>query len=215
MPNGFNQSEYWIDRHKRLVGDPRSVGHLGASIEQNHAGEAALMRTVAEAAVLLQPARTVLDVGCGYGRVAKCFTDNGYDYLGVDISPEAVRQARERNDAAARFVVGNLATWDTHDRFDLVTIFYVLVHFVDENSWRSLLERALSWVAPGGALLLADHFPSERQAPVVHVVSRPFATYEAVFATQGFVVDDDFAGRLIGMSAPTSPAKHFRLARRL
>ena len=31
----FDQETYWIKRHKRLSGDPRSVGNLGKSLEQN------------------------------------------------------------------------------------------------------------------------------------------------------------------------------------
>jgi len=43
-----------------------------------------------------------LDVGCGPGRFAAELARRGKDALGVDISPEAVRQARRRGAAAVR-----------------------------------------------------------------------------------------------------------------
>lgn len=36
---------------------------------------------------------SVVDVGCGYGRLSAAFDD----YIGVDISPRSLRAARERN----------------------------------------------------------------------------------------------------------------------
>jgi SAM-dependent methyltransferase len=43
---------------------------------------------------------TTLDVGCGPGRLAAELARRGQDALGVDISPEAVRQTRRRGAAA-------------------------------------------------------------------------------------------------------------------
>jgi SAM-dependent methyltransferase len=43
-----------------------------------------------------------LDVGCGPGRLAAELARRGQDALGVDISPEAVRQTRRRGAAAVR-----------------------------------------------------------------------------------------------------------------
>jgi len=36
----------------------------------------------------------VLDIGCGLGEIAAWFAQRGYDALGVDIAPSAVRQAK-------------------------------------------------------------------------------------------------------------------------
>jgi hypothetical protein len=32
---GFDQNAYWIARHARLKDDPRSIDHLGKSLEEN------------------------------------------------------------------------------------------------------------------------------------------------------------------------------------
>ena len=43
-----------------------------------------------------------IDIGCGPGRLTAALTATGYPALGVDISAEAVRQARRRGAAALR-----------------------------------------------------------------------------------------------------------------
>ncbi len=42
----------------------------------------------------LPPSGKVLDIGCGLGEIAAWFAQRGYDALGVDIAPSAVRQAQ-------------------------------------------------------------------------------------------------------------------------
>jgi SAM-dependent methyltransferase len=210
----FDQSQYWVDRHQRLPGDPRSVGNLGRSLEENQQSEVLVREVVERATRLLSPARTALDLGCGYGRVSQCFTDKGYHYLGVDVSPDAIQFARKHN-PAAEFQVGDLSKWTTDRRFDVVCVLYVFIHFVADAEWLSLLERALSWVAPAGALLMADEFPKERELTGLHVVSRPLQEYEAILELHGFRFDEAFREQLIGSGDQLlRHARPFRLARR-
>jgi len=210
----FDQSKYWVERHQRLPSDPRSVGNMGRSLEENQRSELLVREVVDRAARLLAAARTALDLGCGYGRVSRCFTDQGYRYLGVDVSPDAIQHAKEHN-PAAEFQVGDLSKWTTDRRFDVVCVLYVFIHFVDDAEWLSLLERALSWVAPAGALLMADEFPKEREATRLHVVSRPLKAYDVILEVHGFQFDHAFREQLIGSGNEILPqARPFRLARR-
>lgn len=43
----------------------------------------------------VQPELTLLDVGCGTGRLGRRLCDGGWAVTGVDINPEAIRRARE------------------------------------------------------------------------------------------------------------------------
>lgn len=211
MGDEFDQAQYWLDRHKRLEGDPRSVGHLGRSVERNKRSEQVVASAVSRAAKLLRPRKTVIDVGCGYGRVSRSFTENGYDYLGVDVSPVAVRQAKENN-PNADFLICDLSNWSTSRTFDVVSVLYVFVHFVDDVAWNSIVDRCLQWVAPEGVLLFADNFPEQR-VDNRHFVGRPLAEYERIFNRVGFFVDDAFVDAL--KDGDTVGAEHFRLARRI
>ncbi len=48
----------------------------------------------------VQPGKSVLEIGCGLGTNAVWLAQQGYHYHGVDISEEAVRQAREQTHKA-------------------------------------------------------------------------------------------------------------------
>lgn len=209
----FDQSSYWRERHSRLVGDPRSVGNLGRSVAENLEAEQRMRRVVDRAARLLRPAVSVLDVGCGYGRIADCFARQGYDYYGIDVAAGAVAEGKRRAPEGT-FIVGDLAAWDTDRQFDVVCALYVFVHFVDDHAWESIVTRAAKWVAPGGALLVADHFPSEREPAGQHVVARPLSDYWPLLRER-FRVDGDFQAKLIGAGADRLPnGRHFYLFRR-
>ena len=48
---------------------------------------------------------TVLDLGCGHGRLLQLLEPHFDDYTGIDISSEAINSARHLNIAGAHFVV--------------------------------------------------------------------------------------------------------------
>lgn len=72
----------------------------------------------------IRPGRA-LDLGCGTGREVIYLAQQGFDATGVDISPTAIRMAREAADAAgvdARFVVDDLTKMSQLEGpFDLLT----------------------------------------------------------------------------------------------
>lgn len=212
---GFDQSKYWIDRHDRLQGDPRSVGNLARSVEENLAGEQELQGLVTQAGELLSPLtanKSVLDLGCGYGRIAPQWIGTGFAYTGVDISPVAVEAARERA-SQGRFLCADLLSWQPDEKYGVVSVLYVLVHFVDDTKWRRFLQNALAAIDEGGFFIFADHFPAKLERPAAHVAARPLSDYQAELASLGFALDADLQGRLIARS-PVPAARHFQFARR-
>jgi SAM-dependent methyltransferase len=192
----FDQARYWIDRHDELVGDPRSVGNKARSIQESIEVERRLVQTAGVFADMLDGPKSILDLGCGYGRIAGAFLEHGYDYLGVDVSPAAVGQARESH-PRGRFEVGDLRTWTSDLRFGVVSALYVMVHFVEDSEWRAMVTRALDWVAPSGALLLADNFADETVRAAPHVMLRPMSSYVELLGSHGFEFDRDFRDRFL------------------
>ena len=72
---------------------------------------------------------SVLDVGCGFGRVGAALIRHypHIAYTGVDVSPDMLTVARERL-PGAEFIEADLATWDDDRRWDLVVAVSTLGH---------------------------------------------------------------------------------------
>ena len=192
----FNQDAYWIELHENYRGDPRSVGNMGASVEDNLKGESRFIAAVNWAANDLRPYKTVLDIGCGYGRVASCFCEAGYDYTGVDVAPAAIEAARKR-EPKGHFVLGSALEIDFEKQFDLICVLYVFVHFVDDGDWLALVRRLSGQLTQGASLLLADQFPETELRPSEHVCQRPLSRYETVLKASGLNRDGGFKERLV------------------
>jgi SAM-dependent methyltransferase len=105
----------------------------------------------------LTQTRSVLDFGCGCGRVTRYFHEFDGDVAGSDISDEAIAWCRESL-GFGRFETNGLApplAFDD-DSFDLVYALSVFTHLTGDLqlAWRDELRRVLQ---PGGMLLITTH----------------------------------------------------------
>lgn len=83
--------------------------------------------------------RRVLDVGCGPGTNAPHF--KGMEYLGLDINPEYVAQARRRY--GMRFEVADVTRYEVHDQpFDFILVNSFFHHVADIDADRILTHLA-------------------------------------------------------------------------
>lgn len=210
----FDQDTYWIQRHERLKNDPRSVGNLSKTLEQNIAAEKRIQHWVGCAARVLKPHASVLDVGCGYGRIASMFCNEGYEYTGIDVSSVAVEAAR-KIEPRGSYIVGSALDTDFDCKFDLVSVLYVFVHFVNDDDWRRLISKLVGTLTNNGGLLFADSFPPKMLTPVPHVVQRPLSLYENVFKTFDMGLDSSFRLRLAASLGTDANLPPVYLARRL
>jgi SAM-dependent methyltransferase len=107
--------------------------------------------------VPLEGVSSVLDFGCGCGRVTRYWADFEGAVCGSDLDRDAVEWCRD-NLAFAAFVDNALAPPLVFDNesFDLVYALSVFTHLTEELqlSWRDELRRVLR---PGGRLLLTTH----------------------------------------------------------
>ncbi|WP_308819068.1 class I SAM-dependent methyltransferase [Pseudonocardia alni] len=97
---------------------------------------------------------TVLDPGCGTGEHTILLARLGYDVLGADASPTAVRRARERAAAAgvdARFVVADALAPDGLGPFDTV-VDSALFHLFDPGDQARYARALAGVVRPGGVV---------------------------------------------------------------
>jgi SAM-dependent methyltransferase len=107
--------------------------------------------------VALDEVQSVLDFGCGCGRVTRYFNDFAGDVAGSDVSAPAIAWCRD-NLPFARFEENGLAPPLAFDdeSFDLVYALSVFTHLTADLqlAWRDELRRVLR---PGGRLLITTH----------------------------------------------------------
>jgi len=105
----------------------------------------------------LQPGHSLVDVGCGSGRLAKALAPYLAEgrYLGTDIVHELLDYARNGCPAAWRFeLVEELRIPAADDTADFASFFSVLTHLLHEESYCYLLE-ARRVVKPGGKIVFS------------------------------------------------------------
>lgn len=129
----------------------------------------------AEAPLLVRPGSRAVVVGCGLGDDVVELAERGYDVLGFDIAPTAVRWASLRHPQhAARFVQADLLSLPARmqRRFDLVIEVYTIQSM--PPGLRQTAARALaSLLAPRGVLLAVCRGRTQ-QEPLEQVIGPPW-----------------------------------------
>ncbi len=100
----------------------------------------------------------VLDVGCGQGRDALFIARLGHSVVGVDISPNGIRDltnAAAKEGLAVKGVVADIANYTPEGTFDVVLIDRTL-HMLEQSARLAVLEALLDHVATDGRVLIAD-----------------------------------------------------------
>jgi SAM-dependent methyltransferase len=102
---------------------------------------------------------TVLDAGCGTGRVAIELAARGVDAVGLDLDAEMLAAARAKA-PTLEWVLGDLVTHDLGRTFDLVALPGNVMVFVPDDQRQAALANLARHVRPGG--LLVAGFQLER-----------------------------------------------------
>ena len=93
---------------------------------------------------IVPPFTSVLELGCGFGRITKLIISNFSDiqtYTAVDLSPHQIQNAREylisgtKNKVASdgievEFIVSDIKSFQTNRKYDLVISVEVLLHIL-------------------------------------------------------------------------------------
>jgi ubiquinone/menaquinone biosynthesis C-methylase UbiE len=111
---------------------------------------------LAEFARRVSPGRTVLDLGCGPGRVTRFLHEQGLDTIGVDLAPEMIEIARSSNPDLL-FTVASMAALPYADAsFAGLVAMYSIIH-IPRAEQPVVFRELLRVLEPGGRILLAYH----------------------------------------------------------
>ena len=140
MPDRWQQSDV-----PRGAAYDRRFEELAASGMDMH-GEAALVDSYGPG--------SVLDAGCGTGRVAMELSRRGHPVVGVDVD-EAMLGAAHAKAPALAWVRGDLAdpALDFGRTFDVVVMAGNVLIFVPDGTEARVIANAARWLVPGGLLV--------------------------------------------------------------
>jgi len=99
----------------------------------------------------------VLEIGCGAGSFARALAARSNHVLGIDLSPEMIRLAREKSKHIANleFQVADICDWEVEpEEFDCIASIATLHHL----QFREVLLKMKAALKPGGVLLILDLF---------------------------------------------------------
>jgi SAM-dependent methyltransferase len=91
----------------------------------------------------------MLDVGCAAGYILKGFADEGWTATGVEPNAKMAKQGRD--ELSLDIHTASLESFETAERFDLVSMIQVAAHFYDPQL---AFSRAIELLAADGCLLI-------------------------------------------------------------
>ena len=95
---------------------------------------------------------SVLDAGCGTGRVARELARRGIEVVGVDIDPSMIATAR-RSAPGLHWLIDDLTRLDLHRRFDVVVLAGNVPLFTPKGTQAALIAGCARHLEPGGSLV--------------------------------------------------------------
>jgi SAM-dependent methyltransferase len=135
----------WLEERHNTDGDAYDAPYAArAAAGENIHGEADLVESFGP--------RTVLDAGCGTGRVAIELARRGCSVVGVDIDPQMLATAR-RKAPDLEWHQADLATVDLGRQFDLILMAGNVMIFLAPGTEGAVLHNMARHLAPGGVLV--------------------------------------------------------------
>ena len=129
------------------------------------------------------PAGSILDAGCGTGRVAIELDRRGYDVVGTDLDPGMLDTAREKA-PHVDWMLGDLVDVDLGRTFDLIAMPGNVMIFVAPGTEASVLQNLADHLEPGGLLVAGFQLGPDKLALV---------DYDAHATAAGLTLVDRFA----------------------
>ena len=112
----------------------------------------------------IEPHSSILELGCGTGRITRPLLALGHQVVAVDESPDMVARVTETETICS--TIGDLRL---DRRFDVVLMMSYLINVADDEERLRLLRSCAHHVRPGGAVLLQQQVPGMLRGPTVMV----------------------------------------------
>ncbi|MER9420694.1 class I SAM-dependent methyltransferase [Mesorhizobium sp. M0306] len=108
----------------------------------------------------LGQASSILEIGCGYGRITNRLAKKGAQVTGLDASPTLLKEAEARAaelHVGVEYVLGDMRSLPWENRFDAALLWYTTFGYFDDVDNERVLHQAASALRKGGRLLIDQH----------------------------------------------------------
>lgn len=189
----YKAREYW---EGRLRGNfsLSATGHSGFSLGYNRYMYKLKAKKLAQALlrynINVEGAR-VLDIGCGTGFFVEYYLNKGAGAVaGLDITDVSV-ELLSRKFPDCRFYSLDISKsrYPSADKFDIINVFDVLYHIVDDGYFRSAIKNMALCARPGAWLFITDSLRPEL-GEAQHVRYRGLDNYKDILAEEGIDIVD-------------------------
>jgi SAM-dependent methyltransferase len=140
----MTEENRWLRERTRSGDDYDATYDRRAAAGENVHGEADFVER-------FKP-RSVLDAGCGTGRVGRQLARRGVEVVGVDIDEEMLGTARRKGEGA-EWVLGDLATVDLGRRFDAIVMAGNVMIFLTPGTEAAVVANLARHLEPEGVLI--------------------------------------------------------------
>lgn len=104
--------------------------------------------------------RSVLDAGCGTGRVSRELARRGIDVVGIDIDPEMLATARSKS-PDIEWHLADLQTVDLSRRFDAIVMAGNVMIFLAPDTEQAVVTNLARHLHPDGVLIAGFQLTTE------------------------------------------------------
>jgi SAM-dependent methyltransferase len=77
--------------------------------------------------------KTLCDLGCGTGKYSICLESKGYTVLGIDLSEDMIRIAKNYEHKNLKFLEGNIINFSLKKSFDVIVAMFDVVSYINSN----------------------------------------------------------------------------------
>ncbi len=189
----------WLQARTVSGDDYDATYERGAAAGEDVHGEADFVQRFAPA--------SVLDAGCGTGRVGRELARRGLDVVGVDIDPEMLETAR-RKAPGVDWRLADLATVDLDRSFDAIVMAGNVMIFLKPGTESAVVANMARHLEPHGVLIagfqvMRDRLPIQRYDEIATSAGLTLAERWSTWDRDVWYADSDYAVSVL-RSAPGS-----------
>ncbi|MBQ4316865.1 MAG: class I SAM-dependent methyltransferase [Clostridia bacterium] len=98
--------------------------------------------------------REVLDLGCGTGGITANLADRGYDMIGLDISPEMLMLARERNEGKNTLLLcQDMTEFELYGTVQAIYSSFDCLNYIQNKDLKKVFVLARNYLETGGLFI--------------------------------------------------------------